>query len=66
MCLDIVCSVNNGRNLTNGFISGLFFLWFGVWTTMDWIGLEWTNGNFVGKTWEKLGTFSNGFQLVTN
>jgi hypothetical protein len=23
-------------------------------------------GNFVGKTWEKLGTFSNGFQAVTN
>jgi hypothetical protein len=22
-------------------------------------------GNFVGKTWEKLGTFSNGFQRVT-
>lgn len=51
MCLDIERKVNNGRNLTNGFISGLFFLWF---------------GNFVGKTWEKLGTFSNGFQSVTN
>jgi len=50
MCLDIERKVNNGRNLTNGFISGLFFLWF---------------GNFVGKTWEKLGTFSNGFQGVT-
>jgi hypothetical protein len=22
-------------------------------------------GNFVGKTWEKLGTFGNGFQSVT-
>ena len=25
----------------------------------------WQVGNFVGKTWEKLGTFSNGFQRVT-
>jgi len=28
-------------------------------------GLEWTNGNFVGKTWEKLGTFSIGNEAVT-
>jgi hypothetical protein len=33
------------------FISGLFFLCF---------------GNFVGKTWEKLGTFSISNQGVTN
>jgi hypothetical protein len=39
---------------------------------MDLNGLEWTNGNFVGITWEKLffsweklGTFSVGFQQVT-
>lgn len=32
---------------------------------MDWIRLEWTFGNFVGKTWEKLGTFGIDCEGVT-
>ena len=45
-------------------ISGLFFLCqkglemvFWGWTGIDLERLERTNGNFVGITWEKLGTF---------
>jgi hypothetical protein len=30
---------------------------FGGWTTIDLDRLETTNGNFVGISWEKLGTF---------
>jgi hypothetical protein len=42
-----------GDLFISGVNSRLFFLWTGV----DLKGLEWTNGNFVGISWEKLGTF---------
>jgi hypothetical protein len=32
---------------------------------MDYNGLEWTNGNFVGISWEKLGTFRIDCEGVT-
>jgi hypothetical protein len=38
---------------------------FGGWTTIDLDRLERTNGNFVGISWEKLGTFGVTNQGVT-
>jgi len=35
-----------------------FFIQLAGWTTMDLERLERTNGNCVGISWEKLGTFS--------
>jgi hypothetical protein len=73
MFFDIVGEVNDGRNLTNDFLLS-FYIWkvnkAGFYSRLN--ELEWTTmdlngqiGNFVGISWEKLGTFSNGFQAVT-
>ena len=42
-----------------------FFIQLSGWTGMDLEGLEQTNGNFVGISWEKLGTFGVDVEGVT-
>ena len=47
------------------FISGVNSRLFFLWTTVDLNRLERTNGNCVGISWEKLGTFGVGNEGVT-
>ena len=42
-----------------------FFIQLAGWTTMDLNRLERTNGNCVGISWEKLGTFGFDVEGVT-